>query len=224
MTYYTNILGFFRFTDDHLYRIGKAEEIKNQWKTTIFLILFSLFLYTFMAYFGMGTNLISEHATTLTTVEYEVSKFWFVVGRTLFGGLFALLILFVPSLLFYLLTDIPYQKLLIMQQIVLTVMLIERIIWIPLALFIGLDWYVSPLSFGIIASYLTDTPWIIAFFGSISLFQLWVIWFQGKFIMNLSATKKYIIWINIILLHIFGWCFAALFAYSDSYLISGWFN
>ncbi|WP_156291805.1 hypothetical protein [Oceanobacillus salinisoli] len=224
MTYYTNPIHFFRSSEDHLIRIGKAEELKNQWKVSIILILVTVLIYGWMAYLGMGTNLISEQATTLSQEEYEASKFWFMLGRALFGFLFALLILFVPSLLFHLLTDIPFQKILIMQQVVLVALLTERMIWIPLALLTGLDWYVSPLSFGVIASYLTETLWIIAFFGSISLFQLWIIWFQATFLISLSDTKKYVVWINVILLQMVGWCFAALLAFADSYLISGWFN
>ncbi|RDW18620.1 hypothetical protein [Oceanobacillus chungangensis] len=224
MTYRVNLFKFFFSMDDHLFRIQKAEKINNLWKVSGLLLLCSVIIYAWMAYLGIGTNLISANAVNLTEAQYESSKFWFIIGRAAYGLLFSVIILFLPSLLFYLLTDIPYQKLMIMQQMVLAIMLVERVIWIPLATLIGLDWYVSPLSFGIIASYLTETPWVIYFFGAISLFQFSIIWLQVKYLGKLSVTRKSLIWLTVILLHLVSWCLAAAIAFTDSYMISGWFN
>ncbi|MBY7141813.1 hypothetical protein KFZ56_01620 [Virgibacillus sp. NKC19-3] len=224
MTYPVNLFKFFRSMDDHLFRIRKAEKVQNLWKVSILLVLFSVIIYAWMAYLGIGTDLISQNIVTHSPAAYEQSKFWFIIGRVGFAILFAVLILFVPALLFYLLTDIPYQKLIIMQQVVLVVLLIERILWIPLMLTIGLDWYVSPLSFGVIASYIMETPWLIYFFGSISLFQLWIIGFQVKYLSTMAVVKKHWLWVNVILLHILFWCIAALLAYADEIIISGWFG
>ena len=223
MTYNVNVLGFLFSSDDHLFRIKKAEKIHKLWKTSILLILFSIVVYTWMAMLGIGTDMISQSAVQGSQLEYEQSKFWFIIGRMAYAVLFACIILFLPSLLFYLLTGIPYRKLLIMQQIVLFVMLIERIIWIPLVTFIGLDWYVSPLSFGIIASYLTEVPWVIYFFGAITIFQLAIIWFQVKYLNMFSSIRKRWIWVNVIGLHFLFWIVAALLAYADTYIVSGWF-
>lgn len=224
MTYSINLIKIFFAMDDHLFRIRKAEKIHQLWKTSAILILISMVVYGWMAYLGIGSDLVSKGAVGLTPEAYEASKFWFLIGRVIYAVFLALLILFVPSLLFYLLTEIPYQKLLIMQQTVLVVMLIERMIWIPLVLLIGLDWHVSPLSFGIIASYATDVPWAIYFFGAISLFQLWIIWFQVKFITSLVSMKKQWIWLNVILLHFLGWALTALITFADTYIVSGWFG
>lgn len=224
MTYYTNLFKILLSMEDHLFRIGKAEKIRNLWKISVLLLLGSIVIYVWMAFLGIGSDLISRDAAGLTPQAYESSKFWFLIGRAIYAVLFAALVLFIPSLLFNLLTDIPYQKLLIMQQVVLAVMLLERLIWIPLMLLIGLDWYVSPLSFGIIASYITEVPWVIYFFGAISLFQIWIIWFQVKFITTLFPIKKQWIWVNVICLHILGWSIAALVAFADSYIVSGWFG
>ncbi|OZU87281.1 hypothetical protein CIL03_17845 [Virgibacillus indicus] len=223
MTYYVNVFRMLFSLDDHLFRIHKAEKIHKLWKATVLLILLCIVVYTWMAMLGIGTDMISSTAVQGGQLEYEQSKFWFIIGRMVYAIVFACIILFLPSLLFYLLTGIPYRKLLIMQQLVLFVMLIERIIWIPLVTLNGLDWYVSPLSFGIIASYLTEVSWAIYFFGAISLFQLWIIWFQVKYLNGFSSIRKRWIWINVIGLHILFWCVAALLAYADTYIVSGWF-
>ncbi|WP_010529086.1 hypothetical protein [Lentibacillus jeotgali] len=223
MLYHVNLIKFFFPIDDHLFRLRKAEALKNLWKICLLLILCIAGLYAWMALLGIGSSIISEEATSLTTFQYEAGKVWFVVGRMAFAVVFALLILFIPSLFFYAFTDIPYKKLVLLQQIVLFVMLIERVLWIPLAVYGGLDWYVSPWSFGIIAAYFTEAQWVIFFFGAISLFQLWVIWLQAKFLSYLSPVKKRWIWLGVIFIHILYWAGAAALAFLDSHLISGWF-
>ncbi|WP_404457102.1 hypothetical protein [Oceanobacillus kapialis] len=223
MTYHNNLFRFLFSMDDHLVRIKEAESIKRVWKVNVLLVLISLILYGYMAYLGMGTNILSPEAQTLEPLAYEQQKFWFLVGRGTVGLLFALFILFIPSVYFSLLVDIPYRKMVIMQQVVLFVLLIERAIWIPLAVFNGLDWYVSPVSFGIIASYLTDIPWLIYFFGAISLFQIWVIWFQVRYLRNLTEMKKQWIWVYVILFHFFMWALTALLAFMDQYILNRWF-
>lgn len=223
MLYRVNLAKFFFSIDDHLFRIKKAEALKNVWKICLLLILPSASVYALTAIFGIGSSMLSTEATALTPFQYEAAKVWFVLGRAVFGVIFGLLVLFMPSLIFYAFTDIPYQKLVIMQQIVLVVMLIERLLWIPLVIFAGLDWFVSPWSFGIMASYVTDKTWVIFFFGAISLFQLWIIWFQAKFLSYLSPIRKYWLWVIVIGIHIFYWAGTAALAFLDSHLISGWF-
>lgn len=224
MTYRFNLIKFFFPIDDHLYRIHKAEKVGNLWKLSTLLVFFSIIIYAWMASLGMGSDLLSQGAPGLSELQYEQSKFWFVIGRILYAVLMAVFVLFIPALIFYLVTDIPYQKLVIMQQIVLLFMLIERVIWIPLFVYLGLDWYVSPLSFGIITSLLTEGTWLIYFFGAISLVQLGIIWFQIKYLSYLSTVSKKRIWINVISLHVFYWLIVSFVTYFDSFMISGWFE
>ncbi|MBP1950065.1 hypothetical protein [Virgibacillus litoralis] len=224
MIYPVNILKFLFPLDDHLYRVHKTETLKNLWKIVSLLVLFCAIVYAWMAILGIGSDIISGNATAFNLLEYEESKFWFILGRIGFAIVFALLVLFVPSYLFYLITGIPYQKLLIMQEVVLLVLLIERVIWIPLVVYFGLDWFVSPLSFGVIASYFTDIPWVVFFFGAISLFQLWIIWFQVKFLSYMAPVRKRWIWFSVTFLHIIYWAVVAALAFMDIHMISGWFE
>ncbi|KAB8129187.1 hypothetical protein F9U64_15490 [Gracilibacillus oryzae] len=209
--------------DTHLERVKHAEHVGNIWRTTILLILASFLIYGWMAGIGMGSALISPSITDVSSLEYNTDKFWFVIGRAIFGLIFAIIILFLISYYFYLVTELPYRKLVLMQQVVFMMMLVERIIWIPLYTYVGLDWYVSPFSFGIIASFFTDIHWIEAFFGSISLFQLWIIYFQAKFLLKLSILEKYKVWIAIILLHLFSYVLVTLLTYFDKNLMDWWF-
>lgn len=224
MTYRVHLYRLLFSMEDDLFRIKKAERVQQLWKVSVVLVLAAIAIYLWMAFLGLGTERISGIAVTLSDTAYETGKLWFVLGRVLYAILFAAFILFFPSLLFYLLTGIPYQKLIIMQQVVLVVMLMERLLWIPLVIFAGLNWQVSPLSFGIIASYITEMPWVIYFFGAITLFQLWIIWFQVKYLAAFLEMKKIVIAINVILLHLIGWCLTALTAFGDIYILSRWFG
>ncbi|MFC4402943.1 hypothetical protein [Gracilibacillus xinjiangensis] len=207
-----------------LERIKHAEHISNIWKTMILLIAASFLIYGWMAGLGMGSNLLSSSITDIPNSLYNADKFWFVIGRALFGLLFSVIILFLVSYYFYLVTELPYRMILVMQQVVFFVMLMERIIWIPLYTYMGLDWYVSPFSFGIIASYFTEITWIQTFFGSISLFQIWILFFQVKFILKLSIMEKYKVWIAVIALHLIGYVIVTLLSFFDTMLMDGWFN
>ncbi|MFD1363564.1 hypothetical protein [Lentibacillus salinarum] len=224
MLYYTNPIKFFFPVEDHLYRLKKAESLKNVWNITMLLMMGTIVVYGWMATLGIGSNILSAEAASLTPFQYEAAKVWFVLGRMIFAVGFALLVLFGSSLIFYAVTDIPYRKLIIIQQSVLFVMLIERLLWIPLAVFFGLDWFVSPWSFGIITSYMTEATWVIFFFGAISLFQLWIIWFQARCLGYLSSIRKYWIWLSVIGIHILYWAGTAALAFLDRHLVSGWFG
>ena len=224
MTYSINIIKLLFAVDDHIFRIGKAERLRTPWQVIFLLMLFSMLLYSGMGMLGIGTQVISSGVTIFTPSEYEMQKFSFIIGRMIYSIAFVLFVLFVPSLVFYLVTKIPYKKLLLMQLVVLFVMLLERALWIPFVVYFGLDWYVSPLSFGIIVSYFTDIPFLIFFFGAISLFQLWIVSFQIKFLSRLSAIHKRYIWGTVILFNVTVWVLTALVAFTDIHMINRWFN
>ncbi|API92453.1 MULTISPECIES: hypothetical protein [Virgibacillus] len=224
MSYQNNVFKFLFSMEDHLLQIKHAERIRNFWKGIGVLIVCTILLYGLMAYIGMGTAILSPNIAKLNPLEYEQQKFWFMVGRMGYAALFAGLVLFVPSLFYYAVTGIPYRKIVMMQQVVLLVILVERLTWIPLAMWNGLDWYVSPLSFGIIASYLTEHVYFTYFFGMISLFQIWIIGFQVKYLGFFCEIKKLWLWLMVIGLHVFYWAMASVLAFADQYLLNGWFH
>lgn len=224
MIYQVQIFKLLFAVDDHIFRIGKAEQIRNPWKTISLLALLSVLIYTGASLLGIGSSTLSSGAVLLSAAEYEVYKFWFIIGRIMYSLALVGMVLFIPSLIYYWVTKIPYKKLLLMQVIVLFMMLLERILWIPLAIYFGLDWFVSPFSLGIIASYLTDISFLIYLCGACSLFQLWIIIFQVKFLSRLSGIHKGWIWSTVILFHLATWTVTAVIALTDMHMINGWFN
>lgn len=223
MTYSLQVFRFIFAVDDHIFRIGKAEEVRNPWKSIFLLGLFTIFVYGVMGMLGMGSTLISNGAVLLDPAEYEMQKLWFIIGRIVFALIFVLFILSIPTFIFYWVTRVPFKKILLMQVVILFLMLVERVLWIPLAVYFGLDWFVSPFSFGVIASYFTDIHLLIYLFGAISLFQLWIIGIQIKFLIRLSNIHKGWIYATVILFHLAIWTVTAIVSYMDILVIDRWF-
>ncbi|GAE92427.1 hypothetical protein JCM21714_1426 [Gracilibacillus boraciitolerans JCM 21714] len=220
--HYSYLLGLIKAPNDQLYRIERKDVIERQWKIQLLLVIMTVLIYVLMSVLGMGSHFHSHHITDLSMSQYTIEQLWFINGRMVYALIIALGILFIITYYFHLLTEIPYRKLMVMQQVVLVAMLCERLLWIPAFVFLGLDWNVSPLSFGIIASYFTDRPWIINFFGSITIFQLWIIFFQVKYMKKLSILKTYKIWLIVLNLYIFLDVMAAFITYLGSILQQGW--
>ncbi|ARI78858.1 hypothetical protein [Halobacillus mangrovi] len=219
MTYSVNLIKLFLRRDDHLFKLNEAERIKNVWNLLFFLLVLTILTYTWTAWLGLGSEAISANMTGWNRVEYEFRKIWFVIGRAAYALLVYLFILFISSFFYWLFNDVSYKRLFIIQMNVLLIMLIERVTWVPLMLFAGIDWYVSPFSLGVITSYITELDWVIYFFGAISLFQLFIIWYQVKCISWLSSTKKGWIWTGVIFWHILLWAGTAALSYYDLFLL-----
>ncbi|MCA0985095.1 hypothetical protein LCL89_13710 [Halobacillus yeomjeoni] len=219
MTYTVNLIKLFTRRDDHLFKLNEAERLKNVWNLLFLLLFLTIFTYVWTSWLGLGSEAVSQGMAGWNRLEYETSKAWFVMGRTLFSLCLFVFILFISSFYFWLFNDVSYKKLMIVQMNVLLILLIERMTWIPLMVYAGIDWYVSPFSFGVITSLLTDQKWIIYFFGAISLFQLYIIYYQIKCLSWLSSTKKVWIWTGVLIWHILLWAGTAALSYYDLFLI-----
>lgn len=119
MIYQVQIFKLLFAVDDHIFRIGKAEQIRNPWKTISLLALLSVLIYTGASLLGIGSSTLSSGAVLLSAAEYEVYKFWFIIGRIMYSLALVGMVLFIPSLIYYWVTKIPYKKLLLMQVVVL---------------------------------------------------------------------------------------------------------
>ncbi len=219
MTYSVHLIKLFTSRDDHLFKLNEAEKLKNVWNLLFFLLGATILTYVWSAWLGLGTDAVSANMSELNRVEYEFRKAWFIIGRIVYAVLLFLFILFISSFFFWLFNNISYKKLIIIQMNVLIVMIIERLTWIPLMVYAGIDWYVSPLSFGVLASYFTSFDWVIYFFGSISIFQLFIIWYQVKCLSWLSRTKIGWIWVGVIFWHLLLWAGTSALSYFDVYII-----
>ncbi len=219
MTYSVNLLKLFFRRSDHLFKLNEAERIKNVYNLLFFLLLLTILTYVWTSWMGLGTDPVSANMSEFNRIDYEFRKSWFLIGRVAYSLLFFIFILYISSFFFWLFNNVSYKKLMIVQMNVLLLMLLERVTWIPLMVYAGLDWYVSPFSFGIITSYFTSLDWIIYFFGAMSIFQLFIVWYQVKCISYMSSTKIGWIWTGAVIWHLVIWAGTAALSYYDLFIL-----
>lgn len=205
---------------EQLVIINKADKIQRIFSLFFLLTLITILLYGWMAWLGIGTSILSPGALSLPREEYEASKLSFLIGRMMYALLFSLFLLLFPPLVFYTFFRVKFSKAVLLQLVVLTLFLVERLIWIPLYLYFGLDWYASPFSLGPVLTLLTDNPFWTYLGGTITLFLIWMIGFQVYYISALTKSKKIWIWLTVIILHLLYIAGAACVAYYATDLLT----
>jgi hypothetical protein len=195
----------------------KETEVLRGYKQKVFLVfLLSALVFGLVSSLGIGMDPLSKEFTTLSPLTIEMEKFLFLLGRIISGILYAAVILFVPALIFWTISDEgEYRKLVITQSLVLLILLIERLTYIPLSLILSLDWFSSPLSLGVIAQYITGKSWVVYLLGCFSLFKIWVFYVQYKGVKRLTQQKNWIIWLVILLTNVLFWSITAFLAFFD---------
>ncbi|MBU8881143.1 hypothetical protein BGM26_19660 [Bacillus sp. FJAT-29790] len=195
------------------YQLNQAEEPRGILPKSILLVAFSLLIFLAASVYGIGTESLSKELTTIKSNDYEWHKLLFIVGKIIWATLYPLLILFVPTTIFWTLTDLEFKKLLIMQLFVVFILLINQMAVTLFAILFGINLASSPLSLGVIAQYMTANDFLISFLGCISIFQLWAIFIQYIYIRTLSEKSIRFIVIMILSVNVFFWITSALFSY-----------
>jgi hypothetical protein len=196
------------------YQLKDMEVVTGYRKKVFNLLWLSIFVFGLISSFGIGMDPLSKEITILSPVTFELEKFLFFLGRLIAGLLYASIVLFFCSLIFWTISNEgEYRKLVMTQGLVLIVLLFEQLSYIPLSFLFSLEWYSSPLSLGVITQYATSNTYLIYLMGSFSLFKVWVFFIQYKGIKRLTGQKNWIIWLAIFLTNLFIWSINALLAY-----------
>lgn len=194
-------------------QLDKAEKYTGIWKKTALLLVLAFVLAVISAYFGIGSEQLSKRIYETTDTQLSTIKALFAMGQVLQSVLVTALIIFFPALIFWIFTDVEYRKLVVMQLYAASIFLIEKALILPMKLYWGLDHASSPFSIGVIAQYLTDYELISNFFGAISLFSIWVIILQFKYLRVITEKSAKYILILILSINLFMWVFFALFTF-----------
>ncbi|MFE8701789.1 hypothetical protein ACFYKX_14410 [Cytobacillus sp. FJAT-54145] len=195
------------------YQISKAEKITGIWKQACILLVLSAILASIAALLGIGNEMISKQIYELSANEYEVAKALFGLGNVMQETVITLLTILFPSLVFWIFSDSEYRKLIIIQLYVAVIYLIDRAVSIPFQLWVGVDQHSSPFSLGVFAQYLTEAEIIIFFFSNISLFSIWAIVIQYKYLTTIAEKSKKLILAVILSTNLFIWIVSAIFSY-----------
>ncbi|MCM3664701.1 hypothetical protein M3204_09815 [Mesobacillus subterraneus] len=197
----------------YTYKLRDSEHVPGVWKNTALLILLSGLIFGISAYFGIGSEYLSKKLTSISREEYEMHKILYMAGQTILGLFFGATMIFLPALFFWTLSDIELKKLLTVQFFVMPILLLEKAIIIPLAIALGLTKVSSPFSLGIIAQYITGNDFIIYFLASISIFKVWAIFIEYKYLKMLTGKNPRIVLLMVIGINLVFWLFTALFSF-----------
>lgn len=169
-------------------QLKEAERVKNVAIVVLILLFSSIVLSLLRAYFGIGTEELTKHLDRYTSEQFAFSQLLFAFGHAL-GGLFVpLLFLFISSIIYYLLFDVDFIKLLTIQLPVLLIFLLEDIVLFPLQLFFGVKDLFSPFSLSVWGPYITKHAFIWSLLRTVSVFSIWAISLQ--IIALRSLTEK----------------------------------
>ncbi|WP_409290647.1 hypothetical protein [Peribacillus sp. SCS-37] len=210
MTFRVRILKGIRFPKTYAWGLRESEGIAGLWSRVAAVILASTLLFGIGGLFGAGSESLSGRIASLSETEFEAVRLFFLAGQLLSGILYAVILLFFFGLFIYILFDIEYKKVLVVQLFAVVIGLAGKAVSILLAVTAGLGTSASPLSLGVIGHYLTDFEPLQNFLGQISFFQAAVIAFQLYFYQSLSEKKRGWILLILILLHLLFWVIQAI--------------
>jgi len=172
-------------------QLVKAEKMGGFWLKAILLIVMTFLVAALTSYFGIGNEIMSKELHTRSNTEFEAIKLLFAGGQILWSLLQAIIILIIRSLFFWALSDIEWKKYITIQFYVLTILLIGKIITIPFTIFIGLPDISNPFSLGVIGQYLTSHDLILQFLSGITIFNIWAMVLQYKYVRVLSERSRF---------------------------------
>lgn len=201
------------YPDLYTYKLRDSEYVPGVWKNTTMLLLLSGLIFGISAYFGIGSEYLSKKLTSISQENYELHKLLFMFGQIIWGLFYGAAMIYIPALFFWTLSDISLKKFVTVQQFVLPILLLEKIIIIPLATTLGLIKTSSPFSLGVIAQYITGNDFIIYFLAAISLFKVWAIFIEYKYVKMLTGKKPGMVLLMVIGINLVFWLFSALFSF-----------
>ncbi len=212
MIYETSILkGIFR-PQVNLYQLQKAETTGGIGWRVFVLYLFSLLIFAASTYFGIGTETYSGAITDFSREEFEAGKVFVLLGKLTSSILYASLLLWFPALVYWIVLDVSYKKALIVQMVVFTIHLVEKVITYPVLVIFNLNQTSNPFSLGVIAQQLMSHKYFMHFFSSITLFQLAAISILYFYLSKLTEKHKVLTLFTIVLFYLLSWLLHAFMA------------
>ncbi|MGX2957970.1 hypothetical protein JNUCC23_01530 [Peribacillus sp. JNUCC 23] len=215
MTYQVQILkGLFQPRTNR-YQLEQAEGITGFGTKLLLVYLCSFVIFLLEAYYGIGSESMSKEITKLGESEYEAGKLLVIAGKLLAGLLYPTFYVVLAAVVFWVILDIPFKKVAVVQMIAFALHLLEKVVYIPFLLQMDLNQSDNPFSLGVISQSILSNEYFIHFFGEISLFQITIIGIVYYYLRELTEKNKYIPLIMICVFYLASWFVAAFLAYID---------
>ena len=190
MEFYARIVRGLKEINTVSYELQTAEKITGLLKKILSLFFIATAVFAASAFLGIGNEGISKELAEYNGRDFELNKLLFASGQVIWGWVFFSLHLFLVSLYFYVFSDVDYHKLLYIQVLATVILLAERIVAIPMQVYFGLTPLSSIFSLGIIGQTITDKKVVHYFLAEISLFKIWMLYIQYKYLAVVSGKGR----------------------------------
>ena len=199
--------------ETYRYFLREAEAMAGYKGWIVFLFLISLFVYALGAVFGLGSESISKEINNLSGSEYEARKQLFFIGRLALGLFVPFVFLFFSSLFFWSYMNVDYRRIVVIQMAAFCLFLTEKIIQIPLYIYLQVGAESNPLSLGILAQYTAGPELLVHILSQITVFQIAMIGYICYYLIHLTDKRKGAVIALVIAFFTFYWIISGLFSY-----------
>ena len=195
------------------YQLQNAEAVTRIGWKLILLYFLSILVFAVGGYFGIGSESFSKNITKMDAGEFETGKLLIVIGNMIAGIFYPTIYVFLSSLFFWVVADIPYIKTVIVQMILFSLLMLEKILLIPIFVLMDIGHDANPFSLGVISQYFIRSDYFIHFFSEITIFQILIISLQYYYLKIFTERSKAFVFLMIILFYIALWFVKAFLAY-----------
>lgn len=187
------------------FQLEKAEKMTYLKRNLVILFLLSIVIYSISGFFGIGSESYSKQLLSLQASQYEMGKLLILLGNIVAGICFYFISIFLIALIFKLVTNADYMKLMVVQMLAFVLQLVEKAGLIPFYVLMDVNKDANPLSFGVVAQYIFSNDYWIHFFSEITLIQAIIILVQFYYVRKLTELNKSILLLVIISIHVSLW-------------------
>ncbi|AOV08807.1 hypothetical protein [Sporosarcina ureilytica] len=188
---------FFNFTFRHFLTNPRrlAFELENStmrgfWKRVILVFIASMMLFSLRSLWGVNTESLTPLMTTMSTADYTLARYASLFGSMFWSLLYVAFHLFGVAYVLSFIIGIPFKKLLPMQLLMTSLLLIEKALVFLVFYMTGTATNVSFLSFGPLAATFLELPFSIFFFNQLTLTTAMIIGYQYTYIRTATDISK----------------------------------
>ena len=156
------------------------------------LLLYSMIIFGFHGYLGIGRENLSTYMETLKESRWETAKFIYFIGKLISGFIFPLLFTFFFTIIFWIVfEDLSFWRVWKLQLIPLIVMLLAKTMELMIMIILRVPEHSSPFGFGVVTQLITTQIFWVELAANITIFVIVAVYFQYViFHRSLHYTKK----------------------------------
>ena len=168
----------------------QTSTIRGFRKRIVFVFLAGLLLFGARSWWGMGTESLTPLVATMTTADFTLARFASFIGSLIWSIIYISFHFFGFAYIVHLLTKIEYKKLLPLQLLVTSLLLMEKALIFLVFVSKGATANYSFLSFGPLAATYLESKYLILFLNQLTITTALIIALQFSFIRIFMGESK----------------------------------